>query len=280
MDEHGVHLVAVPWARPGSGFTLLFEALLITFAAAMPGQTDRQACGRAGYPHLAGAGRPRDPGKRRRDAQLAATAQGVRHAHPYTLDRHPRLAHTRRQPRPGARGRPGGIDGMFANSTKIYRANIHRSVDGIQTGSDVLIQDSYLHGMSWFASDPNLRGAATHNGGVQSFLGDARGHAAPQHHRHVDDENPTPRFIARPRSPAWMTAGCGCALNFNHVNTPLTGYLLAGRTTAARPGLVEVTGGVALSSAAHRGLVWLSSGMRPAGHRGAERLKRGLPSSK
>jgi transposase len=34
--EHGVHLVAVPWARTGSGFTLLFEALLITFAKAMP----------------------------------------------------------------------------------------------------------------------------------------------------------------------------------------------------------------------------------------------------
>lgn len=33
---HGVRLVPVPWARPGSGFTLLFEALLITFATAMP----------------------------------------------------------------------------------------------------------------------------------------------------------------------------------------------------------------------------------------------------
>lgn len=32
---HGVHQVAVPWARPGSGFTLLFEALLITYAKAM-----------------------------------------------------------------------------------------------------------------------------------------------------------------------------------------------------------------------------------------------------
>src|SRR5665811_736039 len=31
-DEHGVHQVNVSWARPGSGFTLLFEALLITFA--------------------------------------------------------------------------------------------------------------------------------------------------------------------------------------------------------------------------------------------------------
>lgn len=34
--EHGVRQVAVSWARPGSGFTLLFEVLLITFASAMP----------------------------------------------------------------------------------------------------------------------------------------------------------------------------------------------------------------------------------------------------
>ena len=34
--EHGVHLVAVPWARPGSGFTLLMEMAMLTFAAQMP----------------------------------------------------------------------------------------------------------------------------------------------------------------------------------------------------------------------------------------------------
>lgn len=34
--EHGVRQVGVPWAREGSGFTLLFEALLLQFAAAMP----------------------------------------------------------------------------------------------------------------------------------------------------------------------------------------------------------------------------------------------------
>jgi transposase len=28
--------VSVPWARPGSGFTLLFEALVLSFARAMP----------------------------------------------------------------------------------------------------------------------------------------------------------------------------------------------------------------------------------------------------
>lgn len=35
-DEHGVKQVAVPWARPGSGFTLLFEALLMALAREMP----------------------------------------------------------------------------------------------------------------------------------------------------------------------------------------------------------------------------------------------------
>ena len=31
-DEHGVKAVPVPWARAGSGFTLLFEALLLAHA--------------------------------------------------------------------------------------------------------------------------------------------------------------------------------------------------------------------------------------------------------
>ena len=34
--EHGVHLVNVPWARPGSGFTLLFEVAMLTYAKQMP----------------------------------------------------------------------------------------------------------------------------------------------------------------------------------------------------------------------------------------------------
>jgi transposase len=33
---HGVRQVTVPWARPGSGFTLLFEALLVEFSVYMP----------------------------------------------------------------------------------------------------------------------------------------------------------------------------------------------------------------------------------------------------
>lgn len=34
--EHGVHQVPVPWAREGSGFTLLFEALLMAMVRDMP----------------------------------------------------------------------------------------------------------------------------------------------------------------------------------------------------------------------------------------------------
>lgn len=34
--EHGVHLVNVPWARPESGFTLLFEVAMLTYAKQMP----------------------------------------------------------------------------------------------------------------------------------------------------------------------------------------------------------------------------------------------------
>jgi transposase len=34
--EHGVRQVSVSWARPGSGFTMLFEALALTFAKVMP----------------------------------------------------------------------------------------------------------------------------------------------------------------------------------------------------------------------------------------------------
>ena len=63
--------------------------------------------------------------------------------------------------------------GVWTRSTSIYRANIHGSVDGMKAGSDTLVQDSWIHDMSWFASDPNQGGGETHNDGVQSFFGDS-----------------------------------------------------------------------------------------------------------
>lgn len=38
-DQCGTHLVDVPWARSGSGFTLLFEAMIMVLAKAMPVKT-------------------------------------------------------------------------------------------------------------------------------------------------------------------------------------------------------------------------------------------------
>ena len=38
-EQCGVKLISVPWARPGSGFTLLFEALVMSMACALPIKT-------------------------------------------------------------------------------------------------------------------------------------------------------------------------------------------------------------------------------------------------
>ena len=38
-DHCGVRLVSVPWARPGSGFTLLFEALVMSMVGSLPVKT-------------------------------------------------------------------------------------------------------------------------------------------------------------------------------------------------------------------------------------------------
>ena len=37
--EHGIHRTKVPWSRPGSGFTLLFEQVIMTLAKEMPVKT-------------------------------------------------------------------------------------------------------------------------------------------------------------------------------------------------------------------------------------------------
>jgi hypothetical protein len=113
-----------------------------------------------------------------------------------------------------------------ANNVSIYRANIHGSVDGVQTGSNVLIQDSYIHDMSWFASDPNQGGGPTHNDGVQGFLGDSN---VVLRHNNIDMSTTKDGNAAFQNSAKnsrvednWLDGG-GCTLNFNHVNAPLGG---------------------------------------------------------
>jgi hypothetical protein len=117
------------------------------------------------------------------------------------------------------------VDGIWANSTSIYRANIHGSVDGVKTGSDVLIQDSYIHGMSWFPSDPNQGGGPTHNDGVQSF-DDAR---VTLRHNTIDmssSKDPNAAYQSSARDSIidgnWLDGG-GCTLNFADHGPALTG---------------------------------------------------------
>ena len=65
-----------------------------------------------------------------------------------------------------------------------------------------------------------------------------------------------------------------------HEQLPLIGYLrLDGRFRSGQAG-VEVSGGVALTSAARGVLAWLSHGVRPVGHRDEEWLQRGLTGSR
>ena len=76
-DTCGIKKVHVPWARPDSGFTLLFEALLMTMLSAMPvrtvarmvGEHDTTVVARAASLRGSGAGAGRrlggDPGRHR-----------------------------------------------------------------------------------------------------------------------------------------------------------------------------------------------------------------------
>jgi len=59
-----------------------------------------------------------------------------------------------------------------------------------------------------------------------------------------------------------------------------SGYLETSPRTGVGPDSVQVFGGTLSLAAAHHLLVWLSSGLRTAEHRGEAWLKRGLPSSK
>lgn len=61
------------------------------------------------------------------------------------------------------------MDGIWAVNTTITRANIHGTVDGVKADDNVTIQDSYIHGLAYFAVDPNQGGGPSHNDGVQSY---------------------------------------------------------------------------------------------------------------
>ncbi len=120
-----------------------------------------------------------------------------------------------------------GIDGAWLRNTSMHRVNIHGVTDGVKAESNVLIQDSYIHDMKWFASDPNQGGGPTHNDGVQSFEGDS---GIVLRHNNIDLSSDSRANAAWQTSASdsrvednWLDGG-GCTLNFAHRDgVPLTG---------------------------------------------------------
>ncbi|MFC5381912.1 hypothetical protein [Aquipuribacter nitratireducens] len=64
------------------------------------------------------------------------------------------------------------LDGIKGANFTARRVHVHGGVDNIKVhGSNVLIEDSYLHDPHYFSSDPLQGGKATHNDGVQILGG-------------------------------------------------------------------------------------------------------------
>ncbi len=158
------------------------------------------------------------------------------------------------------------VDGAWTANTSIFRAHIHGGVDGIKANSNTLIQDSYIHDMNWFASDPNQGGGPTHNDGVQSFAGESN---IILRHNTID------MSTTKQANAAWQSSasdsraennfldGGGCILNFDHVavGRPIGGIAVVnnrfGRHSAFDcPILLSTQANLSLNS----GNVWSDTG--------------------
>jgi hypothetical protein len=118
------------------------------------------------------------------------------------------------------------IGGNFATLTRVH---VHGGVDGIKAGTDpsnhdYLIQDSYIHDMKWYASDPNQNGGETHNDGVQTWAGV---HNVTLRHNRIDLSTVLNTSGQLASNAAWQDSaynsrvennyldGGGCTLNFS-----------------------------------------------------------------
>ena len=154
------------------------------------------------------------------------------------------------------------IDGIWAANTSFYRINVHGSVDGMKTFNNTLVQDSYIHDMSWFASDPNQGGGPTHNDGVQAYPG-----GVTLRHNNIDLSTTKDGNAALQSSSAdsviddnWLDGG-GCTLNFNgqgHTlpNVAVTNNRFGRHSFYQCPILLSTT----VSLAKNTGNVWVDTG--------------------
>jgi len=61
------------------------------------------------------------------------------------------------------------MDGIWASNAKLIAVNIHGTVDGVKAWNNTTVQDSYIHDLVEYASDPNQGGGPTHNDAVQTY---------------------------------------------------------------------------------------------------------------
>lgn len=131
------------------------------------------------------------------------------------------------------------LDGVWSTSATLLRMNIHGSVDGVKAFDHTVVRDSWIHGLMWFASDPNQGGGPTHNDDVQTFEGNqhitlqhntldagTKGNAAYQVSQDFGQRAADLHVVGN-----WLDGG-GCTLNFsaNGGPTPMTGiYVLNNR---------------------------------------------------
>ncbi|MFL6145662.1 MAG: hypothetical protein ACJ72N_27840 [Labedaea sp.] len=158
------------------------------------------------------------------------------------------------------------IDDIWAAHATILRANIHGGVDGAKAGTGTVIQDSWIHDMSWFAHDPNQGGGETHNDGVQSFPGESN---VTLRHNTIDmsttkNANAAWQSSARDsRAENNLVDGGGCTFNFDHnaVGGPLTGISLVGNRFGRHSGFqCPILLSTQTTLAQNSGNVWSDTG--------------------
>lgn len=62
-------------------------------------------------------------------------------------------------------------DAMSVHNATVNRLNIHGGVDGMKLSSNSTVENSWIHGLNYFASDPAQHGGPTHNDAIQIMSG-------------------------------------------------------------------------------------------------------------
>ena len=122
------------------------------------------------------------------------------------------------------------LDGVWATAVTLTRVNIHGTVDGMKADDNTTVQDSWIHDLSAFSSDPNQGGGPTHNDGIQTV----GGHHIVLRHNTISvgaDANSAYQVtqdsgsVGDLRVESNFLDGGSCTLNFAHKGgpTPMTG---------------------------------------------------------